>query len=421
MAGWFAGETTKVTRHIVVGKRRLSSGESDDYHARIWLGRTKKYKYVNLETRSLSVAKQNALQNHARFEMREEEGLSNFKTFLTSKLSDFEEDYKKREVSDHRKTLVRNQVARFKEYFGKRQTSSIAITELVEYIEWRKVNNRRGKDKGISHGVMNSEATFLASFIGYLANHGIIRESLYRTISSSGWQNRIGKKEQRGAITVAQFKELRKYLETWHLETKLDDRAIYTRQVVHWMVRIAGRTGLRTIELKNLRFCDIVKHDVGCVISVEGKSYAKRKRFRKILSDVNTYRFFQNIKKLVEEAGLGVSENDIVFVKHNGRSAYDLWAQNIRHAFKKLGITEDRDKQSISLYSLRHYWANRQIDAGVSIYDLARYMGTSISMIENYYGKSDTEEIGMRVMGPLIREKLALVDVGVLVAEEVDD
>jgi hypothetical protein len=45
-----------------------------------------------------------------------------------------------------------------------------------------------------------------------------------------------------------------------------------------------------------------------------------------------------------------------------------------------------------SLYSLRHYYANRQIRAKAPIYNLARRMGTSVKMIELYYGAAIGEQ-----------------------------
>ena len=38
-------------------------------------------------------------------------------------------------------------------------------------------------------------------------------------------------------------------------------------------------------------------------------------------------------------------------------------------------------------YSLRHTYATMRISEGVSIYQLAANMGTSVEMIENFYGK----------------------------------
>jgi integrase len=410
MAGWFAGEVSKINKQVVVGKRRMTGGESDEYYARIWLRNLKKYKYVNLETLSLTGATESAIKKQALFEVREEEGLAVFRTSISSKLDDFESEYLQRSVSAQRKVLVKNQLQRFGEYFFGRTVNSISATEYKDYIKWRKQNNRRGKQYSISNSVLHSEVILMNSFVGHLANSGAIGERLFRSLKASGWSNFIGKKETRGAFTVAQYKTLRDYTANWHTEEKLDGRARYTRKVVHWLIRIAGHTGLRTIELKNLRWRDIVKHEKGCVLSVKGKSYAKRERFRRILSDSGTHQYLYEVKilsqELANETRRELTDNDFVFVKHSGKQADDLWAQNISIALSRLDMKRDEEGRRISLYSLRHYFATRQIEAGVSIYDLAEYMGTSVSMIEQYYGKGTHEKLGMRVMGDLIEEEL---------------
>ena len=113
MAGWFAGEIIKINKQIAIGKRLLAGGESDEYHARIWLKKSQKYKYVNLETKNFEEASQEALMHLARYELREEEGLAVFQTTIANKLDGFESWYFKRAVSKDRKTLVRNQILRF--------------------------------------------------------------------------------------------------------------------------------------------------------------------------------------------------------------------------------------------------------------------------------------------------------------------
>ena len=52
-----------------------------------------------------------------------------------------------------------------------------------------------------------------------------------------------------------------------------------------------------------------------------------------------------------------------------------------------------------SLYSLRHYYANTMIENGTEIYMLAKIMGTSISMIDQYYGKALSRRSQAKVAG----------------------
>jgi hypothetical protein len=87
MASWFSGEIEKVNKQVVVGKRQMADKESEEYYARIWLPKLKKYKYVGLDTRSLTNAVLAAIKKQALFEVREDEGLVVFRTSISSKIS----------------------------------------------------------------------------------------------------------------------------------------------------------------------------------------------------------------------------------------------------------------------------------------------------------------------------------------------
>ena len=51
-----------------------------------------------------------------------------------------------------------------------------------------------------------------------------------------------------------------------------------------------------------------------------------------------------------------------------------------------------------SLYSLRHYYATRKIrDDEISVYLLAQQMGTSVKMIEQYYGHIITSDVANKI------------------------
>jgi integrase len=54
------------------------------------------------------------------------------------------------------------------------------------------------------------------------------------------------------------------------------------------------------------------------------------------------------------------------------------------------GMTRNSAGEKFTLYSLRHFYAVRQIARGTDIYTIARNMGTSVAMIEQYYAKHAT-------------------------------
>jgi integrase len=55
-----------------------------------------------------------------------------------------------------------------------------------------------------------------------------------------------------------------------------------------------------------------------------------------------------------------------------------------------INLSESRDKEKYTLYSLRHFYAVMMIRRGIPIFDIARNMGTSVQIIEKYYGKQAT-------------------------------
>ena len=50
------------------------------------------------------------------------------------------------------------------------------------------------------------------------------------------------------------------------------------------------------------------------------------------------------------------------------------------------GVETDTHGAKRTIYSLRHTYATFRLESGVDIYQLARNMGTSVAMIEQFYG-----------------------------------
>ena len=49
--------------------------------------------------------------------------------------------------------------------------------------------------------------------------------------------------------------------------------------------------------------------------------------------------------------------------------------------------------EKYSVYSLRHFYAVNALRSGVGVFEVARNMGTSIQMIQEYYGKQATAAV----------------------------
>jgi hypothetical protein len=53
------------------------------------------------------------------------------------------------------------------------------------------------------------------------------------------------------------------------------------------------------------------------------------------------------------------------------------------------------------VYSLRHFYAVSALRNGVGVFEVARNMGTSVQMIQEYYGKQATSAVFATRLGDL--------------------
>jgi integrase len=54
------------------------------------------------------------------------------------------------------------------------------------------------------------------------------------------------------------------------------------------------------------------------------------------------------------------------------------------------GIERNSHGQKFTIYSLRHFYAVQSLRRGIGVFELARNMGTSVQVIQDYYGKHAT-------------------------------
>ena len=50
-------------------------------------------------------------------------------------------------------------------------------------------------------------------------------------------------------------------------------------------------------------------------------------------------------------------------------------------------------------YSLRHFYAVMALRNGIGVFEVARNMGTSVQMIQQYYGKQATASVFATILG----------------------
>ena len=61
------------------------------------------------------------------------------------------------------------------------------------------------------------------------------------------------------------------------------------------------------------------------------------------------------------------------------------------------GIDVERDGERRTIYSLRHFYATQRLSEGTSAYLLAQQMGTSVEMLEKFYGHVVTADVADQI------------------------
>jgi integrase len=88
----------------------------------------------------------------------------------------------------------------------------------------------------------------------------------------------------------------------------------------------------------------------------------------------------------VDELNGKKPEKDSHVFCHPDGSPIQSFKKGFSTLISEAGVEYDRDGDRRTIYSLRHTYATYRLQEGVNHYVLARNMGTSVKMLEQYYG-----------------------------------
>jgi integrase len=185
--------------------------------------------------------------------------------------------------------------------------------------------------------------------------------------------------------------------ETWQ---EVEAAAALLGPVYGPMVVFAAATGLRPSELFGLEHRDV---DCQAGVVYVRRAYANG-RIKHTKTRLSTRAVPLQAKALEALDRLPASDNPILFPNaRGGRIDFRIFGRkHWRPAQIKAGIDPVR-----GLYDLRHTYATFALRAGVPVFAVSRFMGTSIAMIDRHYGHlaNDSREHAVALLDALALER----------------
>jgi integrase len=168
------------------------------------------------------------------------------------------------------------------------------------------------------------------------------------------------------------------------------------------MVIFAAATGLRPSELFGLDRRD-VDRQLGVVYVRRAGAYANG-QLKHTKTRLSTRAVPLQAKALEALDRLPASDNPILFPNmRGGRIDFRIFGRkHWRPAQSKAGVDPIR-----GLYDLRHTYATFALRAGVPVFAVSRFMGTSIAMIDRHYGHlaNDSRQHAVALLDALALER----------------
>ena len=422
------------------GGKLLIFKRNEIYQARIYIG-SRKYLYKTLGTKDFPTAKVKAVKLYFEVNFKKQEGLPiQVKTlndviaeYVTNREIDYERNKgiantsRRQTTSIYMLRQIKRVVKFWQEYCGTTQITKIDNIKLSEYVIWRKnyYHVKQSNNELIHQNAKVNPADKTIEWEIGLARTILkyAQEKAYRgNITFPTYRFKAQKKIVRPTFTNDEYWKLIWAMRKRISEEKSKERK-YTKELLRDYVLILANSGIRVGEANNLQESDIesfldengtknymfyVRGKTGKRIVIPRNSCVRyvdrllaRNKLRREEEATNGIRKVRSPNRKIQDRG------DWLFCMYDGNKIITLIDQ-FKDLLKSVNLTKNRYGEFYTLYSLRHFYAVRMMKKGiVSIFDVARNMGTSVEIIQNYYLKDATPlELATRLGGGSRRNKV---------------
>ena len=226
---------------------------------------------------------------------------------------------------------------------------------------------------------LKNERTAIRQLLKFAKRRGYITDVPEFAIKS-------GRINARPDIPEAEWQRLVRFL-PGYVDLAQDKRRRRERFYLVLYILIMGNTGIRIGEARKLRWRDVsntrtLTDEVRSILSVRGKTGEREvvcnKGVEGCLDELRSFRS--------QELGHPPPDQEHVFCHASG-APVGSFKGGFQRALKEAGVLFASDGNKRVPYSLRHTYATMRLAEGVSVFQLAANMGTSVEMLEEFYGK----------------------------------
>ena len=214
------------------------------------------------------------------------------------------------------------------------------------------------------------------------------------------------KSERRPDFRLEDYTVLYKRMRKWVRVARQGNETVL-RNILRNYVLVLANTGIRAgTEGMNLQWQHIEFFEQDgrkyLMLHVDGKTGR-----REVIARHNTVRYLDRLRKLTPAWAEGTFED---FLKKRHRAyVFRVKDKDMTTAFGKMFarllarldlLYDTRNGKQRTLYSLRHYYATMALTYNrMTVYNLARHLGTSVAMIEQHYGHVELRRLAHEIAG----------------------
>lgn len=286
-------------------------------------------------------------------------------------------------------------------YFSKSRITELDEPTIIKFFDWRRQHGKRKSPKNAS--ILHEMSRF-RTFLNWCYRRGYIDRRIE-------FQRPRNDASRRPHFDGRDWAKLTRFLREWVKQGKnksgpiLRDRIMLTNYVL-----ILANTGIRIGEARELRWRDIDTEPTddpdtsNIILHVRGKTGTRDV----VARTPAIQQYFRRIWDLrCSEIDDKPSRDDYVFCHKDGKPIH-TFKKGFSSLITEAGVDIDRHGEKRTIYSLRHTYATFRLQEGVNHYVLARNMGTSVKMLEDFYGHTSTRAMASELTKTRAKEKKTL-------------